>query len=448
MLMRPHSGRRARRLLHSAYLHARHRGVMKALSRLQRSERFSAEEIRVIQERRLSALLSHAATRVPFYREAFRRAGVDPAAGAAALAGLPVLTKESIRSEGSRLLSEDALERGTFTNATGGSTGVPLRFVQDATYEIHRRATMYRGFRWCGWPVGGRIAFIWGSDPDRGSRRWRGRLLDRIFGNVRIDAFAIEERGLDRILNDLDRARPDLLVGYASTLLLLARRARERGGGPGLPGVESSAEMLDSGARREIAEAFRCRVFDRYGCREAGVIAHECEEGRGWHVNAETVFLETEPDGSLLVTTLMNWSMPLIRYRNEDLAEIAGTGRCACGRGLPLMKSVLGRRSDVILGPSGRAIHGEFFSHLFYDAPGVRAFQVVQTGSRDLVIRVVADESFVEEARAAITRVIHERGDRQFEVRWERVSSIPAGPSGKHRFTLREAPGDAGSVPP
>ncbi len=431
-----------RRAAQSTYLQLRHSRVLRILRELERSQWLPAGEISAIRDRRLSALLSHAGARVPYYREAFRRARADPAAGAAALAALPVLTKEIIRSAGGSLLSDDAHSRHSFRNTTGGSTGVPLRFVQDAAYEAHRRAAMYRGFGWCGWPLGGRLAYVWGDDPDRGSREWRGRLLDRIFGNVRIDAFTLEERNMDGVLDDLGASQPDLLVGYASSLRLLARRALSRGGGPALPAVESSAEMLDPGARREIEEAFRCHVFDRYGCREAGVIAHECGAGSGWHVNAESVHLETEPDGSLLVTTLMNWSMPLIRYRNEDLVEMDVQESCPCGRGLPLLKRVMGRRSDVILSPSGRAIHGEFFTHLFYDTRAVRAFQVVQTGTRSLVIRVVADESFGEDARAGITRAIHERGDQGFEVRWEIVPRIPAGPSGKHRFTLREIPGE------
>jgi phenylacetate-CoA ligase len=425
--------------------------VVRTLAELNRTQWLPREEIEHLQQDRLAALLSHAVRKVPLYRTAMGKGALSPgglkrADAVGLLRTLEVVTKERLRARRSEFVSEDAGQRVSFENSTGGSTGEPLRFVQDRLYEVHRRAAMYRGFGWCGWPLGGRVAYLWGHDPDHGARTWRGRLLDGLFGNTRIDAFSLEEAGLDGILDDLGSARPDLLVGYASSLQLLARRALERGGGPRLRAVQSSAEMLDAAARREIEQAFSCRVLDRYGCREAGTVAHECEAGEGWHINAESVVVETESDGSLLVTTLMNYSMPLIRYRNEDLVSL-GEGACSCGRGLPLLTKVIGRRSDIIQSPSGRAIHGEFFTHLFYDAPGVRAFQVVQTSLTELVVRVVAEEGFDGEQRERIRRAIHERGDPGFKITWERVPRIPPGPSGKRRFTIRQIPdGEPGSL--
>jgi phenylacetate-CoA ligase len=135
--------------------------------------------------------------------------------------------------------------------------------------------------------------------------------------------------------------------------------------------------------------------------------------------------------------------MPLIRYRNEDLVKIGGEA-CPCGRGLPMMTQVVGRRSDIIQSPSGRAIHGEFFTHLFYDAPGIREFQVVQTAPADLVIRVVADASFGASHRNRIEAAIRDHADAAFRVRWETLAEIPRGASGKFRFTLSEVGADRG----
>jgi phenylacetate-CoA ligase len=254
-----------------------------------------------------------------------------------------------------------------------------------------------------------------------------------------VDAFTLEDRALDRVLDRIAAAAPEILIGYASSLRHLARRAAARGRPVRLRSVETSAELLTPEARREIEEAFGCRVLDRYGCREAGVIAHECGEGPGWHVNTETVHVDTDAEGRLLVTTLMNYTMPLVRYRNEDEVETAPAGeRCPCGRGLPLIRRVVGRRSDIIRSPSGRAIHGEFFTHLFYGVPGVREFQVVQTTAEDLVIRVVADEAFTAGETERLARVVREHGDPRFRIRWERLAAIPRERSGKFRFTISE----------
>jgi len=200
-----------------------------------------------------------------------------------------------------------------------------------------------------------------------------------------------------------------------------------------LRGIETSAETLLPEVRRDLMTAFGCPVLDRYGCREAGVIAHECSAG-GMHVNAEAVIAEVE-EGQVLVTTLNNLSMPLIRYRVEDLAE-TGDQCCSCGRGLPLLRQLRGRVSDIIRSPSGRLIHGEFFTHLFYGETGIRAFQVEQTSADHLEIRYVPAEGFDEAARGAIERSILEHGDSGFIVTWSRVEAISPGPSGKFRFTI------------
>jgi phenylacetate-CoA ligase len=96
----------------------------------------------------------------------------------------------------------------------------------------------------------------------------------------------------------------------------------------------------------------------------------------------------------------------------------------------------------VIRSPRGQLIHGEFFTHLFYDAPGIRRFQVRQTRLDRLEIRVVADGAFTPEARQILDRHIH-HADRAFQIEWIPVAEIPAGPSGKFRFTISDLSGDA-----
>lgn len=431
--------RGARRLAHIAWLKARHRESLRILAEMERSQWLSPEAIRALQERRLEALLRHAGTRVPFYRAAFRKAGIDPSApgGSGALAALPVVTKDMIRERGAEFLSEDAGSLGAAANQTGGSTGVPLVFHQDRTYREHRYAAMLRGFRWCGWSLGGPLAYLWGSDIDSKAHRGRGAVRDALLGISWFDAFYLEERAIDGILDRLAAEDPEILIGYTSTVRHVARHALARGRPLALRAVETSAELLTPDARRDIEAAFGCKVYDRYGCREAGVVAHQCGAGEGWHVSAETAWVEVDPEGRLLLTPLMNRAMPLIRYRNEDVVDLGGAG-CPCGRGLPRITRVVGRRTDIIRSPGGRAIHGEFFTHLFYGVPGIREFQVVQKTLSDLLVRVAADDAFTAAHRARIEAAIVAHGDAGFRVAWERVATIPRGPSGKHRFTLSE----------
>ena len=120
--------------------------------------------------------------------------------------------------------------------------------------------------------------------------------------------------------------------------------------------------MLLSNERRKIENVFGIKVTDRYGCEEVGLIASECEEHSGMHLNIEHLFVEfvkndgflADPGelGKIVLTDLTNRAMPLIRYQVEDVG-VATDRKCACGRGLPIMSSVIGRVADFLIKNDG-----------------------------------------------------------------------------------------------
>ncbi|HEY3176038.1 MAG TPA: hypothetical protein VGK94_09820 [Candidatus Polarisedimenticolia bacterium] len=426
-----------RRALFRAWLNARAAPLLAYLARIEESQWLSREEVDRLQVGKLRAILEYAGRNVPYYRDLFHKQGFEPASVRSVedLTRLPVLERETLLTHFDDLC---AVPRppDAYARSTGGSTGRPLRFLVDRHEMATRSAHIYRGFRWLGWDLGDRAAYVWGSDIDaREHRGAMGRVRDAFVGVLWLDAFKMAGDRLDAHLDRIRRFDPAALIGYPSSLHLLARRALTTERPLKLRGVESSAEMLAPGVRRDLQLAFGCPVLDRYGCREAGVVAHECPAG-SLHVNSEAVVLESA-GGEVLLTTLNNHAMPLIRYRNEDLADLSAAS-CACGRGLPLVKGLRGRVSDIIRSPGGRLIHGEFFTHLFYDVPGVIRFQVAQTTLDRLEIRVVATADFGPDRRRAMEDAILKNADGGFRIVWRDVEEIPSGPSGKFRFTLSE----------
>ena len=421
------------------YVTVRHRDLKRALARIEQSQWLEPSLLERLQVEKLRAMLLHAGRSVPYYRDLFRRLGFEPQGlGALAdLAALPPLDRETVAERFEDLQSRP-LPPGARARATGGSTGSPLRLMSDQEDGLCRSAHLYRNLRWLGWDVGGRLAYVWGSDVDsREHRGWHGAARDAIAGVLWLDAFSLRRERLDDYLDRLASFDPDVLIGYPSSLHLLAERALARPRALTLRGIQTSAEMLAPRVRADLEAAFGCPVRDRYGCREVGVVAHECGAGR-LHVNAETVVMECV-DGGVLLTGLDNRAMPLIRYRNEDLAELSSQP-CPCGRGLPVVRAIRGRLADVIRSPGGRLIHGEFFTHLFYDAPGVRRFQVHQTLPAHLRISVVAGPEFTPATQEHMGRLIQTHADPAFRVEWIHVSEIAPGPSGKFRFTISDVP--------
>lgn len=405
--------------------------------------------------RKLRELLQHAYAQVPFYQRRFNEAGLCPSdvQSIADLLRLPVLTKQEIQSHQDDLMACGIERCRLRENHTGGSTGHPLTFYQDANCIAWSDADKLRNYRMAGYQLGMRWAFLWGADYDAKAHKGRKeQFKDRFVYNIRwINTFDLTIETLVQAAEQLARWQPRILVAYVSSATLLARLIKERGlSGIHPLAIQTSAEVLTPDDRRLLEKTFGCAVFDRYGCREVGNIAHECSAHQGLHILAENNLVElldaegrpAEPGqlGRVVVTNLNNYAMPLIRYENGDMG-VASQRMCACGRGLPLMDSINGRITDVITSPSGKLLHGEFFTHLFYKIGGVYQFRVVQETRGDLLIQIVPGSGF--DRRAAFSFLectIHQQGDPAFRVRFDVRDSLPPTPSGKYRFTVSQVP--------
>lgn len=422
---------------------------------LEKTQWWSWPEIQALQMRKLDALLKHAYVNVPFYRRRFDEAGLQPGdiQTPADLICLPILTKREIQVHLQNLLARGINQRRLLENHTGGSTGQPLTFYQDANYEAWLLADLLRSHRMGGYKLGIRWAYLWGSDYDSKSHRGRwGRLRDRLVYNALwINTFDLTTETLIQAARQLVRWQPEMLVAYVSAATLLARLVIGRGiDGIRPQSIETSAEVLTPEDRQLLEKTFGCAVFDRYGCREVGNIAYECEAHRGLHILAENNLVEvvdengqpTPPGtiGRIIVTNLNNFAMPFIRYEIGDMG-VTAQYPCPCGRGLPQLQTIVGRRHDLITSPSGRLLPGGFFSHLFYQRSGIHQFRVIQETYTDLVVQIVPGPSFEQQASFKfLEEKIHHLGDPEFQIRFELHDHLPTNASGKYRFIVSQVP--------
>jgi phenylacetate-CoA ligase len=236
-------------------------------------------------------------------------------------------------------------------------------------------------------------------------------------------------------------------IAYANSLYLYARFLEETGGDWHRPqAVITSAEYLDPERRAVIERVLGCRVFDRYGSRETGVIASECDAHDGLHQCAETLYLEFARDGRavapgeqgrLLVTDLANPAMPFIRYEIGDVGAPHAGGPCACGRGLPRMEMAGGRVTDFLLTPEGGIVSGAALTiYLIANAPGVVQAQLVQEVRDRILIRLVPGDDYGDATHAFFAEQIPRFFGTGMRYDVEEVAEIPSEASGKHRFSI------------
>jgi phenylacetate-CoA ligase len=395
-------------------------------------------------EERLVRHLRRAVDAVPFYR---RHVGPGSVRDPSDLARFPLLDKALIRSEAAALRAEDWRGR-TIALETGGSTGAPLRFLSDALREASQLACKWRARRWHGLHPGHRECAIWGSPLEAARGGALRRLSARLLGYELLPAFAISDAAMAGWKERLRRQGADLVYGYASVLARYARWLERRGeslGGIGLRLAVSTAEVLAPADREVIARVFGAPVADEYGCRDGGLIAHECERG-GRHLMHDAVHVEILDDngrpqapgsvGEVCVTNLWAQAFPLIRYRLGDRMALLPE-RCACGRGHPLAGALEGRITDTLVRTDGVRVHGLALIYILRETRGVDRFRVEQDAVGELRILIVPAPDFdavgapLEVARRSRC-VLGEATRVQVEI----VPDLEPLASGKHRYVI------------
>jgi phenylacetate-CoA ligase len=397
-------------------------------------------------------LLFHAYETVPYYRNLFIRLGCHPGdfKALADLSHLPVLTKTAIRKHARDLRSSAYVDQPVVLKKTSGSTGVPLTIAVNAESIQWKTACTIRSDEWSGWKLGQRVAKVWGN-PEYRKNGLKGRLRNLLVDRARyLDTIGLDDERMHAFADSLRRRPTSLLFGHAHSLYLFACFARKRCPGAIRPrGIISTAMLLHDWQRLVIEKAFECPVTNRYGCEEVSLIASECEQHRGLHLNADSLYPEVLPDrpgapgeGSLAVTDLTNLAMPLIRYQVGDVVAPSNR-RCSCGRGLSLIERVEGREADYVLTPQGKLISGISLTENFaLHIRGTAQVQIVQEHERLLLLRIVPDDDFGAESRNAVAELVRDMFGPEMEHEIELVDAIAQEPSGKYRFCISKVAGD------
>ena len=421
------------------------------LAELEKSQFLSEEEIKSLQLIRLQKLVKYAYQNTVYYREIMDNANLKPEdiVSLSDIEKLPILTKQIIQERMPDMLSHQYEQSELIKDSSGGSTGEPTIYYKDLARHNLRRADQIRHDRWSGWDIGKRKALVWGAQRDlKAVQSFREHIIARyIERQWELDAFEMSDQEMDKFTSILENVQPSMILGYANALYLYAEYLLKNNPNHHikLDGIVSSAETLTNEKRQTIESAFKCKVLNRYGSREVGLIASECKQQSGLHINAENILLElvdenahavSSGNGDILVTDFWNFGMPLIRYKLGDVGTVSETG-CSCGRGLPLLGNVAGRTGDFFISKRGEKIHGEYFTHLFYEVPEVKQFQMIQE-SLDLIVfnLVEAEESKNREYLENIITKTKDMLGETVEIKTNFLKEIKPTSTGKLLFTI------------
>lgn len=410
------------------------------------------KDLSYTQERHLKTLLLHAYRNVQYYSEVLEQANVirNNEVYLDKFNAIPLLTKEIIRRCREKLISNDYATRKWYHNSSGGSTGEPVRFIQDYLYSKWRNATLRYYYEDMIGINGSYVkkVLLWGSERDtfEGTIGLKAKLSNWLTNTVFLNSFRMTEREIGHYVKIINSYKPDLIRGYAGSLhefCKFVERKRLPIHSPKV--VVSAAETLHEEMREKIEGVFGTKVYNFYGTREVGPIAGECKYGLV-HIFTFNNYVEIinnnsrlereNHEGKIIVTNLHNYSMPFIRYEIGDMA-VLGPKKCRCGSQLPTLKKITGRVIEHFIRKDGTVIPGEFFIHLIgvvCNRGFIRKFQVVQEDYEKIRLLVVPEGAIDEHGKKEINGKLRVVMGNNCKIIWEIVDEIPKLKNGKYLY--------------
>jgi phenylacetate-CoA ligase len=425
------------------------------LFQLEQTQWLPPAELKELQLKQLNIILKHAQAFVPFHRERWAKAGIKLSETLTEdfFLKLPITRRQDIQEAGDQFVAQSIPREhgGIEFNTTSGSTGRPVRFGRTAMNKISWLTFALREHFWHERHFSGKSCAIrWAKLGEAtapnglSSTNW-GEVIDPIFPSGPSSLLNVTSK-LSEQFDWLHREKPDYLISFPSNLLALSQYAQQNGLKlPQLKHLRVVGETLTAEMRKKLEESWSTSVIDIYTCEEAGYLAMQCPQAEHFHVQSENVILEIVDDegrpcpvgvtGRVLITSLNNFATPLIRYELGDYAEFGQP--CACGRGLPVIKRILGRKRNRLIMADGESRYslfpylGEHGQIASVTGVKVKQFQCVQHTVQRVEIKLVTERELTLEEQERVTQLMRGRLGYPFEIFYTFLEDIPRGPNGK-----------------
>lgn len=422
---------------------------------LEKSQWWNQDRLRKYQWEKIKQLLEHSYQNVPFYQERFKKLGLcpDDIRSFEDFRKIPPLTKDDLKNNLEKLKASNFEKWRPIETKTGGTTGSPVKLYRSKNSDVFVSAIYWRGYNWAGYFYGDKRIGYYPVDRLKGDayKKQKQWVEDYKEKELTIDTSYLDEKAIEFFVRCFKWYKPKAIYSSSlSSLKVLATYLCSHKIEEVKPkAVLTVGEVLSDFDREFLESSFKCKVFDRYGMRENTVSAYQCREGN-CHINSELALMEFEKEGkpaeagqlaNIIGTNLHNYAVPLIRYSTQDLGYYIDE-KCACGRGLPLMKIVGGRSRDFLVTKRGLvAVSSDTTKALGKDLK-IDGIQFCQEDLNSILVKVIRRNDYTEEDEILLMKSLNELFKGEFKIDLEYVQDIPRTSLGKYRFVVSKIPAE------
>jgi len=340
----------------------RETSILDTLNELRKQQYYDKNIIDKIAEKKFKELTIIAQNTTEYYSD-----GID-------YKKLNQIDKNIIRNNFNSFISK-SYKNKLIKKATGGSTGAPLLYYTTTESVSYLWAGIMLSWEVAGYYIGDKVAFLAGTSIIKSDLKH-----DIFYKLMNFDVYStykLDEYTVIQYIEKIRKSKAKIIYGYATAIAFAAEIMKKNKISPPnqLKGIVSTAEVLTDENRKIIEDAFNVKVYNQYGCNEAGVSAFECEFGKMHIINTRCKY-EVDDVGNLISTDLSNKGFIMMKYFTGDQVELSNSNDCMCKRNYPIIENIRGRSYDMIIDSNKHMMHAAFFNIMLKNDNSIKQFQV------------------------------------------------------------------------
>lgn len=387
---------------------------------------------------KLKEILTHANNHTKYYNDLFKTLKFNPETltSITELEKIPIMDKNTFIDSYHDLISNNYNDFNPMRMSSGGTTGTTLSFLMDHETHIKKESQAIHYWKRHGFKVGEfkTIMYRAGVLIPQGQKIIKPWRFDYGRKMLYLSSYYGSENLYKKYYKLLKHWEPKYMHFLPSAVYLFAKYLNENNLNIKLYKAFSASEMLHDFQKKEIEQAFDCKVVDHYGHIEPGIyVSGQCNNDH-YHIYTNDVIAEVTADGSLLETSLHNKSMPFVRYKVGDLVDGIHYG-CSCGIKTPYFKKINGRESSIIYSADGRVISSIGFDQIFR-GNNIRLGQIIQNKKGLIILNLVIEKEFSETDKINVIFKLQDRVGIDTKIEINYLDDIPKEKSGKYNLVI------------
>lgn len=383
-------------------------------------------------EKRFLYIFRRAYDKSPFYHRLYTEVGIkkEDIKCLEDIKKLPVITKDMVKKYAQEMLTVPKWQ--VMAGHTSGTTGTPLTVYSSWSSIWWNQAYTYSARLRNGFKYGQPLVSLRGN-LDRNTMHMKVHVSNTLY----LSSYCINKDTIKSYYELISKHKPVAIEGYPSSLYTLALCMSEAGLKLDIPVAFTSSETLLDYQRTLIEKQLGTEIYDNYGMTEQTIYLQEAFNHQGYYELPGYSINEYLEDGEIC-TSLTNEAFPLIRYRSNDVIEIAELNTDSPQT---IVKSIEGRKDDFLICKDGSRISRLGF--VFKEVQHVKCAQLLQSTIGKVTVLVVPNIDFCDADKKLIENETIKRvgeNNMDIEVKLAKLEELRLTKRGKFRLIVNEIP--------